>query len=584
MSKGAINFSMTTAVVVVLSVAVIISGTIFINSFRVELPSFERGMPQFFNVDVYPPQAQEGTTFKINVEFADKNLVYFATTDITKNGKVASVPLFDDGNHGDRKRGDGFYSGTFESKGFSEGIYNVDVIVNPSEKQIRYPNVSKFVIYKGQCIPLMYNGDPENKIDVEVIPSGYSDLEKFKKDAMKLIGLSPQSNGILTYEPFKNYSSNFNFYILNQSTDLGCKIGCQGVPSLVCCDNKKVGAAASQCPADKVIILKDSKDFCGSASGYAKICSGWNVGEVGTHEFGHIFGGLGDEYVYATSYPGYQAISATYPNCDVKTCPKWKSYWGGCFAGCGVSEVNRPVEKKSIMYTYVHEFNEVSIKHLVSVLADYASGSPQQVSAPPLEDTYAINLNYNNGKLSQQEVYVTQSMAPDRKSLRRVDYIGKIISFDGKTLNTFKFEIPKIEWPAMPREYERNDTSLLQSFVVDSDVNQTLLAPYFSNAKQLEIYNLNNQKMLTVDLGYLAKTCGDEICQPQESAVICAADCRPEIADNVCNYAQDNVCDPDCTKVDPDCGVGREGLYAIIGVAIVALLIIVFMLASKDKK
>ena len=584
MSRGAIDFSVTTVVVVILSIAIIISGIIFVNNIKVELPDFEKGMPQFFNVAVNPSQGQQGTVFKINVDFADKNLVYFAQADILNGGRVATISLFDDGNHGDKQNGDGVYAGTIDSKGFSEGLYNIDVIVNPSDRQIRYHNVSKFVVYKDQCIPLAYNGNPDDKIDVTLLQSEYTDLGKFRDDALKVVGINQKANGILTFEPFKSYASRFNFYIVNQTTDLECKTGCQGVPSLVCCNNDKVYAAASQCPSDKIIILRDSKEFCGSSSGYAKVCNGWNPGEVAAHEFGHLFGGLGDEYNYAQSYPGYQGLVATYPNCDSNKCPKWSSYWPGCVAVCGFSQFFRPVEKRSIMYTYVHEFNEVSIRHLIDLLDNYNDSVANELAAPPLEDTYSINLNYNNGRLNANSAYVTQSKSPDRKALNRVDYIGKIISFDGATLNTFKFEVPKVEFPVMPRDEERNDTSLLHSAIITENTNYTLLAPYFPDAKQLEIYNLAGQKALTVDLGYLAKTCGDNVCQPHESAVSCSADCRPEINDNVCNYARDNVCDPDCEKLDPDCGVSREGLYVIIGIAVVAIIAIALMLSSKSKR
>lgn len=594
--RGALQISMTSAVMAVLSIAIIIAGVLLVQSLKVELPTIEEGMPQFFSINVYPKEAQLGTVFKISVDFSDKSLVYLAQASITKSGEagagvIATIPLYDDGNHGDRQRDDGVYGNVLDSKGMSEGIYNIDMIVNPSDKQIMYPNVSSFTLYKDNCIPLAYNGNPDDKVDVVFMPSGYSDLAKFKKDAMKAMGIPSQYGGLLTYEPLKSYSTSFNFYMVNQDADLGCKQGCQGIPSLVCCDNSKVAAAASQCPADEVIILLDSNDFCGSASGYAKICNGWNPGQVTTHEFGHIFGGLGDEYNYAQSYPGYTAATAVYPNCDINQCPKWSSYWPGCISVCGLSQFFRPVEKDSIMYTYVPEFNEVSIRHLVSLLNNYKGGQPQ--AAPPqpeqmLNSTYSIDLNYMNGKLSQNEVYVAQSKAPDRKALRKTDYVAKILSFEGNTLSTFKFEFPRIEWPAMPRENERGNISLMSSPVVMSDTNYTLLAPYFDNAKKMEIYDLNNSKLLTIELGYFAKTCGDNTCQEHESAISCPQDCRPDMKDEICNYASDGVCDPDCPSgLDADCGglagIEKGNLYALAGGLIALILIIVVMLNIKGK-
>ncbi len=582
MEKGAFEFSARTAVVVILSLVILASAIVLVSSLKVELPKFESGMPQFFEVSVSPEEGQIGTTFRIDVDFADKSLVYQARAEVSREGidSPAGVILFDDGQHGDKLKDDGVYSGIFESKGLSEGVYSVDVIVNPSESEIKYPDVARFTVYKDNCIPLAYNGHPDEKIDVVILPDQYTDFDEFKRDALKVAGSPPQSKGILTYEPLKSYASRFNFYIVNQSFDLECKQGCQGVSSLVCCNNNKVAAAASQCPADQIIVLRDSSDFCGSASSYAKICNAWNPGQVATHEFGHIFGGLGDEYSYAQTYPGYEAAASVYPNCDIKNCPKWISFWGGCFSGCGVSQFYRPTEKQCIMYTYVDRFDDVDSRHLVSLLDEYKGGATQEVAAPPLEDTYVLDLNYKDGKLAAENVYVTLSKSPDRKALRSVDYVGKLISFEGRTLSEFKFEFPRVEWPAMPRE---NESDLSHSPIILNETNYTLLAPYLENAERLEVYDLKNQRVLSVDLGYLARTCGDNLCQEHESALTCPSDCRASVSDDLCTYEEDGVCDADCPRVDPDCGLSRQNLYLIAGIIVLALVALIATLFKKKK-
>jgi len=577
--KGVVEFSTKTTVMTILSVAIIVAGVYLAQSLQVELPKLEQGMPQFFDIAVFPNQAQEGTVFKINVNFVDKEIVYLAKANIKGTGIHSSVQLYDDGSHGDRNKDDGIYAGTFDSLGLDEGIYQVDVVINPSEDQITYPNASEFLIYEDNCIPLVYNGDPEDKIDVTILPKGYTNFDKFRKDALKLIGFPERHNGILTYEPFTSNANKFNFYIVNQSQFLGCKKGCQGLDTLVCCDSNKVAAAASQCPSDQVIVLLDTKDFCGSASSFVKVCSGWNLGQVGTHEFGHTFGGLGDEYVYSEVYPGYEAIVGIYPNCDVKTCPKWSSYWPGCIGGCGVSNLERATEEDCIMYTYVDHFGPVDQNHLLKLLDEYEKGEVIEMAAPPLERTYLIDLNYKNGILHTNDVFVTKSKSPDRKILRKVDYFAKLLDFEGRTLTSFKFEFPRVEWPAMPRP-EGNETAFSPVFL--SDTNYTLLAPYFDDASKMEVYNLQNQKVLTVDLSYFAESCGDGVCQPHESAMECSEDCLAEQVDDVCNYAKDDVCDPDCIRLDPDCAANKFGPY-IIGLIVMGLLVVVFLMLKKKE-
>ncbi|MFC1686068.1 M64 family metallopeptidase [Nanoarchaeota archaeon] len=574
MEKGALEFSMRTFVMMIFAIAVFISGFALIESYKIDLPSFEKGMPQFFDIQVSPGEGQQGTVFNIEVDFVDKELVYYAEARLS-NGK--EVLLYDDGAHGDMNKDDGIYAGVVDSEDFEAGKYIVDIVINPSESQITYPNVSEFVVYKDNCIPIVYNGDPDEKIDVTFLPWGYEDFGEFRKDALKLAGFPEKGKGILTYDPFKDHASKFNFYILNQSADLDCQKGCYGVESLVCCSNNKVSAAASQCPSDQIIILLDENEFCGSASSYAKICNGWNLGQVGTHEFGHIFGGLGDEYVYEDVYPGYEGILTAYPNCDVKECPKWSTFWPGCIGGCGVSARNRPTDKDCLMYTYTDQFDLVDQKHLLSILLDYRKGEVMEIAAPPLEKTYSVGLNYEEGKLTANSVYATQSRAPDRKNLRKIDYFAKVLSYEGKVLDTFKFEFPRMEYPAMPRE-EDNFSS---SPVVLENTNLTLFSKYFDDAEKMEVYNLKNEKLLTVDLGYFADTCGDNLCQKHESAIECPADCSNEGLDDICNYNQDNVCDPDCVRLDPDCGFGKQTLYLILGGVVAGLFLIVALLSKK---
>lgn len=580
--KRGLEFSLTTLVVVTLSIIIIILGTLLVNSLRVELPAIEKGMPQFFVASVSPENAESGTVFKIKVEAKNNSIIVLMKANVMKNNqKIQEIQFYDDGSHGDAKSSDGIYSGFFDSKGQKEGVYFVDIIINPGESQAAYSNSTKFSIFNNQCIPLIYNGDSENKLDVAILPSGYTDFTKFKNDALRLIDATGTKNGLLSYEPFKSARENFNFYIINSTEDLGCKTNCQGIPSLVCCNDEKVSKAAAQCPTDKIFVFLDTKEFCGTASYYAKVCNGWNLGEVAVHEFGHAFGGLGDEYDYQKAYPSYKIYNAVYPNCDAAAqCPKWQSYWTGCYQGCGVTAAYRPTERECLMYTYVPQFCDVCQKSLSNLLNEYNINTSKALLAAPIPDSsYTLDLTYDKGNLRDRQVYVSPEQSPDRKALSKTDYVAKIISFDNKSLYVFKFDMPRLLFPAPPRF--PNETTY--SPVVQDTFDHTLMAPYFENAKSIEVYNLQNQKVLTVDVSYLAKTCGNNVCDKSETSIDCPQDCSPLIKDKICNYVKDGICDPDCPTMDSDCRkIDTKLIFMIAGA--LGLLIIFVIIGRVSKK
>ena len=580
MRKGALEFSTTTLVVIILSLAIIMAGIVLLGSLRVELPKIEKGMPQFFTLSISPEKAETGTLFKLNVDTKNNSVVILLQARIMKDkALIKTVQLYDDGSHNDLKANDGKYVGFFDSKGEKEGIYQIDLVVNPGDKEAVYENVGQISIFKNQCIPLIYNGDSGSHIDVAILPSGYTDYSKFKSDAARLVDADGRNNGVLSYEPFKNNSAKFNFYIVNSSEDLECTKGCQGVPSLVCCNDQKIAKAAAQCSADEAFVLIDSNDFCGSSSAYAKVCKGWNVGEVGTHEFGHIFGGLGDEYDYQKAYPNYKAFNAIYPNCDTDKCPKWISYWSQCVGGCGLPSYFRPTPEDCLMYTYVTHFCPVCQKTLIGLINNYNPPvSAKELSAPLPQESYVLDINYNKGQLKSQEVYLSPAQSPDRKAIAKIDYVAKIVSLEGKEIYAFKFEMPRLLYPAPPRS--PNETTY--SPIVLDNINQTLIAPYFENAKSVEIYNLQNQRVLSIDVGYLAKTCGDGICERGETAVDCPQDCKESVKDGICTYEKDGICDPDCPRgIDPDCS---KIDWRMVGIIALSAVILTFLIFRRKKK
>ena len=84
--------------------------------------------------------------------------------------------------------------------------------------------------------------------------------------------------------------------------------------------------------------------------------------------------------------------------------------------------------------------------------------------------------------------------------------------------------------------------------------NYLIYMPYNKNASRIEVYNPKNSKVMDIDVGSFADTCGDNICESQESYESCTKDCRSGSKDDFCDAVNDGICDPDCpANMDADC-------------------------------
>lgn len=580
MEKGK-RGQITNLVIIVLSVAILISGILLVMNISKVTAALPSPKEYDFLASVYPEKAQLGTVFTIKATLGiNRTQVYRIDAEVTKDNKVlAEIPLIDDGMHGDEKADDGIYANVFDSTGYDEGVYNVNLKINPIENINSYKNTAEFQVFKQSCVNLRYTGNPSDKIDVVFLPSGYTDMSKFESDVLKFLDFSGKNKGLFALEPFKSNADKFNIYLVNESDNLGCNLGCQGIDSMICCNDNKVSEFASQCPSDQIVVIQDTKEFCGTASYYAKVCAISRGAEVFTHEFGHSFGGLGDEYDYSAYYPTYKAEQYDYPNCDSSGCPKWSNLdleGISCSKGCGVSNAYKPTDCDCEMCNYVGHYDSVCSLAFRLLMDKYTPSISENELAPPIEKSYMIDLNDNNDKLSLNNVYLTQATAPDRKTARQ-EYKARLVSFSGQELYTFDFEMPKTDYPFFNPD---NDT-IRPSPIAYDDVNRIIAAPYYSNAKKMEVYNLLGKKILEVDLARFSNMCGDNICEINENHEQCPADCSVSKKDKVCTYQSDNVCDPDCLSIDSDCKKLSPLLIANIVAFSVFIILFALILARK---
>jgi len=194
-------------------------------------------------------------------------------------------------------------------------------------------------------------------------------LDDFREDVNKNV------NTFLTTEPFKGRQEKMNFYRVDKLEELDCEID-----AWVKCDEFSVKKLASYCPNDYIVILVDrgkvrdliSPVRSSAISNMAKINTADNELVV-LHEFGHIFGGLADEYVDEKYYSNIGWSPLSYPNCDSPPdCNGWRGVDGtGCFEGCSLKKYSRPTENSLMRSLKTEKFGPLNERIIIGKLDVY---------------------------------------------------------------------------------------------------------------------------------------------------------------------------------------------------------------------
>lgn len=159
---------------------------------------------------------------------------------------------------------------------------------------------------------IMMNGKPENTVDIVILAEGYTtdEMDKFTADATRL------TNYLFEEEPFKSEKNKFNVTaILTPSEESGTDIPGESIYRntrfnstfytfdlpryLTTKDMENIYDAAALVPYDQIYVLVNTSRYGGGGFyNLVTVCSADNERSknVFVHEFGHGFGGLGDEY------------------------------------------------------------------------------------------------------------------------------------------------------------------------------------------------------------------------------------------------------------------------------------------------
>lgn len=234
---------------------------------------------------------------------------------------------------------------------------------------------------RGQVKPkvrtLLYNGPPAEKVDLLIIGDGYTagEMSKYRRDVRRFV------RHFFSSSPFKERKGDFNVRSLEvrslesgpdeplkgifRKTALGATFNTFGMARyLTVGDNKALRNLAGHAPYDTLAVLVNTSRYGGAGifNFYTVFPSDNKFDRyVFLHEFGHSFGGLGDEYysskvTYSDFYP--RGVEPWEPNITALLNPA-KVKWGklvrkgtpcptppsderyrhrvGCFEGAGYS-------------------------------------------------------------------------------------------------------------------------------------------------------------------------------------------------------------------------------------------------------
>jgi len=160
-------------------------------------------------------------------------------------------------------------------------------------------------------------GDPDNRIDLVIVAEGYTSAEAvlFRDHVDALVA------GFFAYEPWASYRGGFNLYrIVTESAESGAdhpSLGTSvdtyldatydylGVERLLVVNEAlAVSIATGLLPeVDFVVVLVNDAQYGGSGGSVATVSANELAVEILTHELGHTFADLADEYTDA--FPGY---------------------------------------------------------------------------------------------------------------------------------------------------------------------------------------------------------------------------------------------------------------------------------------
>lgn len=154
----------------------------------------------------------------------------------------------------------------------------------------------------------------------------------------------------------------------------------------------------------------------------------------------------------------------------------------------------------------------MNIQHAI-ILVCLAAFSLSGVSAMAGDGSLAVDMHYDNGKVSLNELRLLEREPPDFFHEPEEGFTAKILAFNGSMLYSRKFEFSL--WA-----YDNPQ--------VLAETDELLILPYYNHMEEFRLYDSDGKLMLSADLSEYAICNQNGMCNPDygETEKTCAEDCR----------------------------------------------------------
>lgn len=261
-------------------------------------------VPVIFSFEVLPFSGKPSTMFQFKASIygnRDDSGVIFVSATIMKNGNtINELILYNDGEHGDRKRDDNIYGNVWDSSGKTPGEYEVEIRAI-DENHLENTQILLFEISDEElCKEFIpgHNDQDSSRMNIVLVGINYENLVEFENHVGRAIDFDGKFGGIFSQEPFRSNKNKFNIWYVGKLGEFEGNFNSPGgyrvatsLMSICTMNNKQsIGLVKSS-------IISSAGETDAHVSTISKP---WEW--IAIHEFGHSFGNLADEYLTNAAY------------------------------------------------------------------------------------------------------------------------------------------------------------------------------------------------------------------------------------------------------------------------------------------